>query len=74
MTVESSMRGKLSQRGQGSVVVVDVLSGAAEDDLHQRATWIPQGPVRWFAWASILVGWLLATAVVAAITGVVKRD
>jgi hypothetical protein len=57
---------------QPVIYALDVLLPVV--DLHQQATWIPQGPVRWFAWASILAGWLLATAVVAAITGVVKRD
>jgi hypothetical protein len=43
-------------------------------DLNQQEFWIPQGLARWFAWASILAGWLLATAVAAAVTGAVKRD
>jgi hypothetical protein len=43
-------------------------------DLHQQAVWIPNGWVQWWAWASILAGWVLTTAVVAALTGLLKRD
>jgi hypothetical protein len=32
------------------------------------------GGVQWWAWASILAGWVLTTAVVAALTGLLKRD
>jgi hypothetical protein len=30
--------------------------------------------VQWWAWASILVGWVLTAAVVAALGGLLKRD
>jgi len=43
-------------------------------DLHQQAVWIPRGGAQWWAWASILAGWILTTAVVAALTGLLKRD
>ena len=42
-------------------------------DLRQQATWIPHGAVQWWAWASILAGWVLTT-VVAVLTGLLKRD
>jgi len=43
-------------------------------DLRQQATWIPHGTAQWWAWTSILAGWVLTTAVVAALTGLLKRD
>jgi hypothetical protein len=43
-------------------------------DLHQQDYWIPQGLAQWWAWVSILAGWVLTTAVVAALTGILKRD
>jgi hypothetical protein len=43
-------------------------------DLHQQDYWIPQGLAQWWAWISILAGWVLTTAVVAALTGILKRD
>jgi hypothetical protein len=57
---------------QPAIYALDVLLPVV--DLDQQKFWILQGPARWFAWASILAGWLLATAVVAAVTGAVKRD
>jgi hypothetical protein len=30
--------------------------------------------VQWWAWASILASWILTTAVVAALSGLLKRD
>ena len=43
-------------------------------DLHQQDNWIPRGLAQWWAWVSILAGWVLTTAVVAALTGLVKKD
>ena len=43
-------------------------------DLRQQNYWIPQGGAQWWAWASIMAGWVLTTAVVAALTGLLKRD
>jgi hypothetical protein len=43
-------------------------------DLRQQAVWIPHGVAQWWAWTSILAGWVLTTAVVAALTGFLKRD
>jgi hypothetical protein len=43
-------------------------------DLHQQDNWLPLGLVQWWAWTSILAGWVLTTAVVAALTGLVKND
>jgi hypothetical protein len=43
-------------------------------NLGQEGGWVPH---RWAAvayWALILVGWVLTTAVVAGLTGVLKRD
>jgi uncharacterized protein YjbI with pentapeptide repeats len=50
----------------------DVLLPVA--DLDQQAHWIPEGLARWWTWASILAGWVLTTAVVAALTGLLKRE
>ena len=54
------------------VYALDVLLPVV--DLDQQAHWIPQGVARWWTWASILAGWVLTTAVVAALTGLVKRE
>jgi hypothetical protein len=43
-------------------------------NLHQEEFWIPQGVARWWAWFSILAGWLLTTVVIAALTGLLKKD
>jgi hypothetical protein len=56
----------------GAVYALDTLLPVV--DLRQQAIWIPQGGVQWWAWASILAGWILTTAVVAALTGLLKRD
>jgi hypothetical protein len=43
-------------------------------DLRQQNYWIPEGGAQWWAWISILAGWVLTTAVVAALTGLLKRE
>jgi hypothetical protein len=43
-------------------------------NLHQEEFWIPRGVARWWAWLAILAGWLLTTVVVAALSGLLKRD
>jgi hypothetical protein len=43
-------------------------------NLHQEEFWIPQGVARWWTWFSILAGWLLTTVVIAALTGLLKKD
>jgi hypothetical protein len=43
-------------------------------NLHQEEFWIPQGVARWWVWFSILAGWLLTTVVIAAVTGLLKKD
>jgi hypothetical protein len=43
-------------------------------NLEQQAHWIPQGFARSWTWASILAGWVLTTVVVAALTGLLKRE
>jgi hypothetical protein len=57
---------------QGSMYALDTLLPVV--DLHQEGVWIPRGWVQWWAWASILAGWILTTAVVAALGGMLKRD
>ena len=57
---------------QGAIYSLDTLLPVI--DLRQQATWIPRGAVQWWAWASIVAGWILTTAVVAALTGLLKRD
>ena len=56
----------------GAVYALDTLLPVV--DLRQQAVWIPHGGVQWWAWASILAGWILTTAVVAALSGLLKRD
>jgi hypothetical protein len=56
----------------GAIYSLDTLLPVV--DLHQQDVWIPRGGVQWWASASILAGWVLTTAVVAAMTGLLKRD
>ena len=57
---------------QPAVYALDVLLPVV--NLNQEAAWIPTGWVRWWVWAAILAGWVLTTAVVATLTGILKRD
>jgi hypothetical protein len=43
-------------------------------DLGQQKAWAPQGAAMYFSWVLIAAGWVLTTAVVAGLTGVIKRD
>jgi hypothetical protein len=43
-------------------------------DLNYQGVWIPQGWARWCWLAWILAGWVLTIAVVAALSGILKRD
>lgn len=43
-------------------------------NLHQRDEWIADGAAQWWALGFTLGGWVLTTAVVAALTGILKRD
>jgi hypothetical protein len=43
-------------------------------NLGQKAYWQPAGPVRWFGWLLVLVGWGLTTAVVAGVTRLFNRS
>ncbi len=43
-------------------------------DLGQQAVWVPQGLARLWTWISVMAGWVLTTAVVAAIAGLLKRE
>ena len=43
-------------------------------DLNYQGAWIPQGWARWCWLAWILAGWVLTIAVVAALSGILKRD
>jgi hypothetical protein len=43
-------------------------------DLGQEKAWIPQGFAVYWAWGLIAVGWILTTAVVAGLTGILRRD
>jgi DNA-binding SARP family transcriptional activator len=57
---------------QGAVYALDNVLPAV--DLGQQAVWIPRGGAQWWACASVLAGWVLTIAVVAAVTGLLKRD
>ncbi|MFD0683710.1 hypothetical protein [Actinomadura fibrosa] len=43
-------------------------------DLGQQKAWQPHGTAMYCSWALIAAGWILTTAVVAGLTGVIKRD
>jgi hypothetical protein len=64
--------GQALPRFQPFVYALDTLLPVV--DLHQQDNWIPQGLAQWWAWLSILAGWVLTTAVVAALTGLIKKD
>lgn len=55
-----------------AVYTLDVLLPIV--NLGQQDAWLAHGSTQWFTWALILAGWLLTTAVVLALTGVLKRD
>jgi hypothetical protein len=64
--------GQPSPRFQPFVYALDTLLPVV--DLHQQDNWIPSGLAQWWAWASILAGWVLTTAVAAALTGLIKKE
>ncbi|MBE1533496.1 hypothetical protein [Actinomadura algeriensis] len=43
-------------------------------DLGQQKAWHPQGAAMYCSWLLIAGGWLLATAIVAGLTGIIKRN
>jgi hypothetical protein len=43
-------------------------------DLQQQSKWVLTGLAQWWAWISILAGWVLTTAIVAALTGLIKKE
>jgi hypothetical protein len=64
--------GELPPAFQPAIDALDVLLPVV--DLGQQTAWTPNGVARWFTWASILAGWVLTTAVVAALSGLLKGD
>ncbi len=42
--------------------------------LHQRDGWVAHGAAQWWSVFFIVMGWILATAVVLSLTGLLKRD
>jgi hypothetical protein len=43
-------------------------------DLGQRASWQPLGIALYWSWILTIAGWILTTAIVASITGLLKKD
>jgi hypothetical protein len=43
-------------------------------DLGQQSAWLPQGTALRWSWVLIGTGWVLTTAVVAGLAGILKRD
>ena len=39
-----------------------------------RDAWVAQGAAQWWSAIFIVLGWILATAVVLSLTGLLKRD
>jgi hypothetical protein len=72
MTVAKKTAGDTIPVFQPWIYSLDVLLPVV--NLHQEEFWIPQGVVRWWAWLAILAGWLLTTVVVAALSGLLKKD
>jgi hypothetical protein len=64
--------GEIRPSYHGAIYSLDTLLPVV--DLRQQAVWTPHGGVQWWASVSILAGWVLTTAVVAALTGLLKRD
>lgn len=54
------------------IYALDLLLPAA--DLGHQGAWIGTGSARWLFLGWNLAGWVLITAVVAALTGLLKRD
>jgi len=42
--------------------------------LHQRDGWVAHGAAQWWSVFFIVMGWILATAIVLSLTGLLKRD
>jgi hypothetical protein len=42
-------------------------------NLHQRDAWIAHGATQWLVLAFSLVGWVLTTAIVLSLSGILKR-
>jgi hypothetical protein len=42
--------------------------------LGQKSAWQPQGSALYWSWVLTGAGWVLTTAVVAGLTGILKRD
>jgi hypothetical protein len=72
MTVAKKTAGDTIPVFQPWIYSLDVLLPVV--NLHQEEFWIPQGVARWWAWLAILAGWLLTTVVVAALSGLLKKD
>ncbi|MGW7530484.1 hypothetical protein [Streptomyces sp. NPDC054783] len=43
-------------------------------DLGQKTAWRPDGAAMYYSWAFMAAGWVLTTAVVAGLTGLLKRE
>ena len=43
-------------------------------NLGQKNAWQPQGAALYWSWALTGAGWVLTTAVVAGLAGILKRD
>jgi hypothetical protein len=57
---------------QGALYALDLLLPIV--DLGYQGAWVARGWARWWWLTWILAGWVLTTAVVAAVTGLIKRD
>ena len=43
-------------------------------DLHQESAWIPHGWSQDWTWFAIVAGWVLSTALVAGLSGILRKD
>jgi hypothetical protein len=57
---------------EAAIYTLDVILPVV--NLHRRDAWIAHGLVQWLALACTVVGWVLTTAVMLSLTGILKRE
>jgi hypothetical protein len=57
---------------EAAIYTLDVILPVV--NLHQRDAWIAHGPVQWLALVFTVTGWILTTAVVLSLSGILKKE